>query len=189
MSRCGMRHLLFVVFWASASVVAACPDAPDHSTAMDPLFEQLQKAADPASAQVISNDLWAYWTDAPDDVAQEILDRGMRKRASWDLLGARADFDALVRYCPEYAEGYNQRAFVNFLNQDYAAALPDLQKALDLSPRHVGAHSGLALTLIGLGRDAEAQDALAAALELNPWLPERSLYKPAQGNEAPGEDL
>jgi hypothetical protein len=43
--------------------------------------------------------------------------------------------------------------------------------------------------LIGLGRSAEAQDALAAALELNPWLPERSLYAPPPAKEAPGEKL
>ena len=34
--------------------------------------------------------------------------------------------DRLVEYCPNYAEGYNQRAFVSFLRQDFEAALVEL---------------------------------------------------------------
>ena len=167
----------------------ACPDAPDHSAPLNALIARLQAAPDEASAQVIANQMWAYWADAPDDAAQEILDQGMTRRAAWDLLGAREDFDRLVDYCPDYAEGYNQRAFVNFLRGDFAAALPDLEKALSLSPNHIGALSGRALTLVGLGRDAEAQDALAQALELNPWLPERSLYRAPENRHKSGQEL
>ncbi|SMP13741.1 tetratricopeptide repeat protein [Shimia sagamensis] len=182
---------LFVVAFliAGTSSAAECPKAPDHSAAVDRLIARVQKADDQQTAQEISNDMWQFWTDAPDEVAQEILDRGMQKRSAWDLLGAREDFDRLIRYCPEFAEGYNQRAFVNFLRQDFEAALSDLDRAIALSPKHIAALSGRALTLIGLGRTAEGQDALAAALELNPWLPERSLYKPAPTNMAPGEKL
>ncbi|WP_299419401.1 hypothetical protein [uncultured Shimia sp.] len=184
-----MKLLVILLLTAGAAQASECPQAPDHSAAVDALIAQVQGAENQATAQKISNDMWAFWADAPDEAAQEILDRGMAKRSSWDLLGAREEFDRLVRYCPEYAEGYNQRAFVNFLRQDFAAALPDLNRAIELSPRHVAALSGRALTLIGLGRQAEAQDALAAALELNPWLPERSLYEPPPTKKVPGEKL
>lgn len=166
-----------------------CPDPPDHSEALNALITQVQRAPDEHSARLISNDMWSYWADAPDETAQEILDRGMRKRAAWDLLGARQDFDDLIAYCPHYAEGYNQRAFVNFLQQDFAAALPDLEHAIGLSPRHIGALSGRAMTLIGLGRASEAQDALAEVLELNPWLPERGLLKAPLKEDEAGEEL
>lgn len=184
-----MLRYIALLCLCAPTLAQACPAAPDHSEALNGLIERLQRAPDQASAQLLSGEMWQYWADAPDETAQEILNRGMRKRESWDLFGARSDFDALIAYCPDYAEGYNQRAFVNFLNQDFDAALPDLKRALALSPRHVAAQSGLALTLIGLGRDSEAQDALAAALELNPWLPERSLYRaPGQSGSA-GEEL
>lgn len=184
-----MRLLLLFITVASAAQASECPPAPDHAAEEAALIAQIQVAPDPASAQTVSDALWALWTDAPDEAAQAILDRGMKKRAAWDLLGARSDFDTLVSYCPSYAEGYNQRAFVNFLSQDYEAALQDLDRAIALSPQHVGALSGRALTLIGMGRDAEAQDALAAALELNPWLPERELYRPPPKKEIPGKEL
>lgn len=173
--------LITSILLAAPAVASECPAAPDHSEATDALIEKIQVAPDAQSALIISNDLWQYWADAPDEVAQEILDRGMEKRAAWNLLGAVEDFDRLVAYCPNYAEGYNQRAFANFLRQDFAAALPDLERAIELSPRHIGALSGLAITLIGLGKEEEAQQALAEALALNPWLPERSLLKTPSG--------
>ncbi|TCL09949.1 tetratricopeptide repeat protein [Shimia isoporae] len=178
-----MKHLLFLLFAAGPVWAQTCPEAPDHTVPVAELLLQVQEARDETSAKIISNKLWEYYADAPDEVSQEILDRGMRKRASWDLLGARDDFDALVKYCPNYAEGYNQRAFVNFLRSDFAAALPDLEKAISLSPQHVAAMSGRALVLIGLGRDDDAQEALAEALELNPWLPERSLLRTDDSGE------
>lgn len=184
-----MKYCIALLLMSSHALAGTCPAAPDHTLAIDALIAQVQTAPDARSANLVSNELWQYWADAPDETAQGILDQGMRKRAAWDLLGALDDFDTLVGYCPNYAEGYNQRAFVSFLRQDFAGALPDLERAVALSPRHIGALSGRALSLIGLGRDAEAQDALAAALELNPWLPERDLYRPPENVTVPGEDL
>jgi tetratricopeptide (TPR) repeat protein len=100
-----------------------------------------------------------------------------------DRAGAMAAFGALIDYCPDYAEGWNQRAFLAYLGGDFAAALPDLDRALSLRPRHVGALSGRALVLIALGREAEGYETLRAALELNPWLAERRLLPEAQGVE------
>ncbi|SLN55413.1 lipoprotein NlpI [Falsiruegeria litorea R37] len=137
----------------------------------------------------MSNKMWTYWADAPNEQAQSILDRGMAKRAAWDLLGAREDFDALIAYCPKYAEGYNQRAFVHFLSQNFQAALLDLDQALALSPDHVAALSGRALSLLGLNRIDEARETLQSALEMNPWLPERGMLD-AGGALAPkGQDI
>jgi tetratricopeptide (TPR) repeat protein len=127
--------------------------------------------------------MWALWTQAPDEAAQELLDSGMRKRGVYDFLGAIEDFDRLVRYCPNYAEGYNQRAFVRFLRQEYDLALKDLDKTLQLSPTHVGALSGKALTLMGLGQVEAGQAVLRDALKLNPWLPERHLLLQPKGEE------
>ena len=160
-----------------------CPPPPDHGAALQALLEKVRAAPDEATARRLSNRMWELWADAPDAAAQEILDKGMRKRAAYDFLGAIAAFDRLVAYCPDYAEGYNQRAFVHFIRQDYAAALKDLDRALTLAPDHVAARAGRALTLLGLGREAEARDELEAALDLNPWLPERHLLDELRGEE------
>ena len=100
--------------WASD-----CPKAPDQTTRIEALLSDVRDAHNEQAARLITNEMWAIWSTAPNAQAQEILDRGMRKRRSFDLLGAREDFDRLVEYCPDYAEPYNQRAFVNFINGEF----------------------------------------------------------------------
>lgn len=168
---------------AGAPARADCPPPPDHAEALNNLIAQVQAAPDERAAKVISNQMWELWADAPDTRAQELLDEGMSRREAYDFKGAVLAFDALIAYCPDYAEGYNQRAFVNFIRQDYERALPDLQRALALSPRHIAAKTGEALTLTALGRKAEAALVLREALELNPWLGERSLLPVLEAEE------
>ena len=64
---------------------------------------------------------------------------------------------------------------MNFLRQDYEAALPDLDRTLEMNPRHIAAMTGQALTLAALERKWEAAKVLRRALEMNPWLSERHL--------------
>jgi len=172
-----------------AAALADCPVAPDHSGEVGALLEGTQKAGTEAEAQDLASQMWELWTDAPDEIAQAMLDMGMNRRRSYDFLGALSDLNRLVDYCPDYAEGYNQRAFVNFLRQNFEPALADLDRAIELSPNHVAALSGRALTLMGLGRMDEARGALEEALELNPWLPERGLVAPGGPLAPPGKDI
>ncbi len=188
-----MKRILFasfswVLLWGPAGA-ADCPPAPDHSADLDALIAEVQQAETEMAAQEISNRMWGLWADAPDESAQAVLDRGMSRRNAWDLLGALEDFDRLIAYCPAYAEGYNQRAFVNFLRQDYQSALTDLDRALALTPNHIAALSGRALSLLGLQRVEEARVALKRALDLNPWLPERHLAAPGGPLAPPGDDI
>ncbi|MBW4982938.1 tetratricopeptide repeat protein [Mameliella sp. CS4] len=178
-----MRLALALTCLAAPVLADGCPTAPDHSAEMDPLYEALLVAPDETAARMITNQMWGYWDNAPDEASQAMLDEAMRARARFDFLRALDRLDTLVGYCPFYAEGYNQRAFVNFLREDFAAALPDLDRALELNPRHIGALSGKAVTLFALGREEEAQAALRAALAINPWLAERALLKPLPGEE------
>jgi len=179
-----MKKLIFACLLVAPPVFAeTCPAATDHSAALADIIAVLQKSETPVDAQKISNGLWELWTDAPDAKAQALLDEGMRQRSSFDLLGSRDTLDQLVEYCPDYAEGYNQRAFANYLRADYAAALVDLERTLEIIPNHVGALAGKGLTLIGLGRDAEAQVALKEAVALNPWLNERTLITEPDGTD------
>ncbi|PRY94461.1 hypothetical protein BCF33_0049 [Hasllibacter halocynthiae] len=170
---------------APAGAQDACPPVPDTRAEKAEIIRQVQAAPSRAIGQRTAAGLWDLWLRAPDARAQAMLDRGAEAIRVGDLLGAIDVLDRLVGYCPDYAEGWNQRGFARFLARDFAAALPDLDRALALRPRHTGALTGRALTLIALGRDAEAQEDLRAALRLNPWLPERALLK----GEAPAPDV
>lgn len=170
-----MKWIIPLCLLASPVFSETCPPVADHSVRQSEIIASLGSAKRPDEAQVLSQELWALWTDAPDERAQALLNEGMARRSSYDFLGSRNVLDRLVEYCPAYAEGYNQRAFTNYLGQDFEAALVDLDRALAILPNHVAALSGKALTLIGLGRNVEAQEVLRAALAMNPWLQERSL--------------
>ncbi len=183
-----MRWILFLLLSAGLAS-AECPPAGDYSEELSRVIEQARAAPDHAAGREAAGKMWEIWLRAPDEAAQEVLDRGMQMRASYDYLGAYEQFDTLVNYCPEYAEGYNQRAFVSYLRQEYEAALVDLDAALTLSPNHVGAQSGRALTLMQMKRFPEARQQMLEALENNPWLGERALVAKGAPLGPQGEDI
>lgn len=178
-----MRYLIPFLCLAAPAFAEDCPPAPDHAAAQAGLYAQLQALPSPVGAHELAGELWALWTDAPDEVAQALLDEGMRQRESFDLLGARDTLDRLVDYCPDYVEGYNQRAFANFLAANYEGALYDLNIAQEMAPEHTGVLTGKAFTLMRLGREDEAQEVLRSAVALNPWLSERALLKEPMGED------
>ncbi|MDJ1007910.1 MAG: hypothetical protein QNJ13_08810 [Paracoccaceae bacterium] len=163
---------------------AACPPGPEIEEPSARLILELREAENEMAARALNAELWTLWLQAPDAEAQSLLDDGIARLRVADHAGAEAAFTALIAYCPDYAEGYNQRAFSAYLRGDYGQALEDLDLALVRRPTHIGALSGRALTLMGLGRVEAGQRALRDALALNPWLSERHLLI-----ETPGEDL
>ena len=170
-----MRILGILALLSGPAFASGCPALPDYSPQLQDLFEQANRAPDFRAGRVVSDAMWKVWLRAPDEVAQGILDTGLRRRDAYDFLGAIGEFDRLVTYCPDYAEGYNQRAYIHFLNGEYAAALTNLDMALNLQPLQVAAQAGRALTLMHLGRIREAREQLLIAVENNPWLSEAGL--------------
>lgn len=168
--------ILALLLAATGPAFAACPPfGPERAEDRDRLLEAVRAAPDERSAQSANNDMWRFWSTAPDARAQQLLDDGMRHRGYGEYYSALSTFDDLIAYCPHYAEGYNQRAFIHFLEGRYAEAVTDLEAALERAPQHYGALAGLASTLLHLGRVQAGQSVLRRALALNPWLPERRL--------------
>jgi len=193
----GMRFLLVLTLIASPALALACPQPlPDRSAERDRLLATVREAPDAAAAQRANNRMWEFWATAPDARAQQLLDDGIRHRGYGELEPALSTFDDLIAYCPDYAEGYNQRGFVLFIMGEYGRALTDLERAVARAPKHYAAMTGLALTLMQLGRMEAGQGVLRRALELNPWLPERRMLAETPGDEPdrtpetpPGEDI
>ncbi|MBI1415958.1 MAG: hypothetical protein GC146_01935 [Limimaricola sp.] len=178
-----MRFAIVALCLVAAPALAeeTCPPGPDHGAQLSALMQDLRTAPDEQTATQTADSIWRLWTEAPDAKAQKLLDDAMRRREDYDFLGARDLLDTLIAYCPTYAEGYNQRAFISFLRQEYTAALWDENKVLEMMPDHFGALSGKALTLMALGRDDEAQEVLRKAVTIDPYLKERALLRPDPG--------
>ena len=144
---------------------------------LDNLFVELRRARDPAQADAARNQIWLYWLRTPDAASASAMNRAFAARRVADYDKAMAELDGVVTAHPAYAEGWNQRAFIHFLREDFEASLADCEKAIALEPRHFGCLTGMGLALMRQGRMMAARRALEKAVKLDPFLNERGLLK------------
>lgn len=156
-------------------VALGCPSVQTDHAFQDQLFSELKAAPNEMIGRGIEAQFWETWISAPDENAQALLDQGRERIRVADYTRAEELFSDLIEYCPNYAEGWNQRAYVRFLRQDYGNALEDISVVLELKPHHFGALAGRATTLLTMGRVEIGYVALREALAINPWLRERHL--------------
>ncbi|WP_370402185.1 tetratricopeptide repeat protein [Sulfitobacter sp. JB4-11] len=186
-----MRTTIFSAVLAVLALpsLADCPAPQDTRREMLNLIAKSQAAPNHMEGRRVSGEMWELWLKAPDEAAQEALDAGMRRRDVADFVGALAEFDRLTEYCPTYAEGFNQRAYLYFLSGRHEKALVDLDIALTLQPLHIAAQAGRALTLMNLGRIDEAREQMLIAVENNPWLSEKALLAEGAPLGPKGKDI
>jgi tetratricopeptide (TPR) repeat protein len=115
--------------------------------------------------------LWSVWfrADTPENNAE--LQRIMLLRL--DEVGPEvilADFEALLRKAPRFAEVYNQRGIFQFRCGSYARAAADCDRALRLNPCHFGAASGLGQCFMKQKKLRAALRSFRRALRINPSL-------------------
>ena len=139
------------------------------------LFDLLTSATNESRGREIENEIWRNWMVAPNDQIQELLKQALEARRWYDFEKARKLLNQIVEQAPEYAEGWNQRAFILFLQEKFDDALSDAEKALELEPRHFGAMAGQAQILMRQGRFSTAQKILKKAVKIHPYLRERSM--------------
>jgi tetratricopeptide (TPR) repeat protein len=106
----------------------------------------------------------------PSDTAALLM---MRAKAAMDAQQtdiALKLLDAVVKLRPDYVEGWNRRATLYYLKNDYAHSLEDIEQVLVREPRHFGALAGLGMIMQDLGDEKRALDAFRKALAVNPHL-------------------
>lgn len=166
-----------------AALLAASPFAAgaDEASRLDRravLFDALSNAADIHEGQLAEQEIWAFWAEGPTPEATDLLAQGMSRRTAYDLEQSERLLDELVTTAPDFAEGWNQRAFTRFLRDDLEGSLSDIDETLAREPLHFGALAGQVQIYFRQGRAALAQKALRRALTINPWLRERALLAP-----------
>ena len=150
----------------------------------DALFDALKSAKTEAEARLIEDRIWWFWLgEAPDTETRHLVDEAMRKRDGYDFEGARLLLNDAIECAPDYAEVWNQRAFVLFLQGKLDEALEDADRALELEPRHFGALSGKAHILMQQGRVELGQKALRQAIGIYPFIKERNMLIEPKGKD------
>ncbi|MAS05650.1 MAG: hypothetical protein CL534_13350 [Ahrensia sp.] len=150
----------------------------DREALADRLFERLAAATTEEEGRRAEDAVWEMWIDHPDAEIRDAIALGMRQRESYDWDAALQTFSGVIESDPGYAEGWNQRAFIHFLKGDYDASLADLDKTLELEPRHFGALAGVGLIYLSTNRFDEGQEILRQAVALHPFLKERRMLVP-----------
>jgi tetratricopeptide (TPR) repeat protein len=145
-------------------------DHAQRGPSLDTLFQALKIAPDVESAKAIENRIWAVWMVSGSDTCNLLMGRAKAAADQKDYDLAIKLLDAVIELKPDYVEGWNRRATVYYLMNDYGHALADIREVLAREPRHFGALAGLGLILQELGDDAHALEAYRRALAINPHL-------------------
>ncbi|MHA1128688.1 MAG: tetratricopeptide repeat protein [Alphaproteobacteria bacterium] len=162
--------LLILVLQFSANMVAA--DAgnavEDAELRLDELFSQLREA-DVENFYDIEWEIIDIWVHSGSASMDLLLERGQIALGEQDYPKALEHLSALIDHAPEFAEGWNARATVYYLTDEYALAISDIQQVLILNPRHFGALNGLGLIFEELGHTEGAYKAYTMVRELHPY--------------------
>jgi tetratricopeptide (TPR) repeat protein len=137
---------------------------------LDDLFQSLKTASSKETARAAEDGIWRLWLESGSDTVDLLMSWAMKAMEAKDYATALDFLDRIVIMKPDYAEGWNKRATVYFLMDDYSKSIADIGKTLALEPRHFGALSGLGMIMRELGEDKRAIEAYQKALAVDPNL-------------------
>jgi tetratricopeptide (TPR) repeat protein len=152
------------------------------------LYERLAASDSEQSAEVLASTIEQVWLYSGSATVDVLMERSLKASNEKKSELALQLLDGVVALLPQYAEGWNRRAYVHFVRKDYGAALADLRRVLAIDPRHFKALNGLATIMLELGHKAPALQAYRKLLDIHPYLPEakqavRELEREVEGSE------
>jgi len=125
---------------------------------------------DPALVAKAEATLWQIWCHSGIPEVDRLLGQGVEAMERQELEEARALFTRIIERAPDFAEGWNKRATLRYLAEDYAGAVADCEETLARNPSHFGALSGQGLCHMALGQYREAAALFRRTLAVHPHL-------------------
>nr|WP_252929367.1 tetratricopeptide repeat protein [Aliihoeflea sp. 40Bstr573] len=162
---------------------------PAARSTLDDLFHDLKRSGNEAAAARIAERIQREWTSS----GSRSIDLLMK----WAAVAMQArkfntalDFlDQVVALSPDYAEGWNRRATVHFMMDNYALSMADIDRTLRLEPRHFGALAGMAQILQRSGRKEPALKAYERVLDVYPMMRNAQEQVGTLADELAGEGI
>ena len=145
------------------------PKSQDHAAkTLNNLFGDLKRAKTERDAERISDTIWSNWMESGDrsiDLMMTWSQRAVTERQ----YGIALDYlDQIVVMAPNYAESWNRRATLHFMRNNFAKSMADIQRTLELEPRHFGALAGMAAIFQRSGETKLALRAFEQVLDVYP---------------------
>ncbi|MBW4441154.1 MAG: tetratricopeptide repeat protein [Plectolyngbya sp. WJT66-NPBG17] len=113
--------------------------------------------------------LWQIWFGQKGVAGLQTLQRAQVLLESGEATQAEGVLSELIEKLPDFAEAWNRRAVLYFVQQQYRKAIADCQKTIELNPIHFGALHGLGLSYAALGEYQDAIGAFRQALKVQPY--------------------
>lgn len=116
-----------------------------------------------------TQDLWRIWFNQKGVHGLDLLRRSQMTYDLGDVEGAERILSNLLKSQPDFAEAWNRRAVLHYIQGNYCQSLADCQKVTELIPYHFGALHGMGLCYAALGHYEDAIQAFRRALEIQPY--------------------
>ena len=155
---------------AQEALLSSPREAERHGRALDDLFASLKRQRSLAEAERTAARISAELNHSGS--ANIDLMMGWAAAAIGEKkFDVALDFlDQVAALKPDFAEVYNRRATVHFMMQNYPKSMADIERTIELEPRHFGALTGLAEIMNSTGRDELALRAYQRVLDVYPAL-------------------
>jgi len=137
---------------------------------LDQLFATLATADSAEVARATEEKIIGLWMESGSDTVDLLMKWTLQAIDDENYPLALDFLDRITTLKPDYVEGWNKRATVYFLTDDYSKSLADIQRVLALEPRHFAALSGLGAILSDIGEDQRAIEVYKRVLAIDPNL-------------------
>ena len=165
--------LLSFVYLASATLAKADSVSSQNDQELQQLFRQLENAADPNAADLVTSQIWNRWmSTSGDESVNEMMEHGTYFMQIGHLPLAEDIFTKIIDDHPDYAEAWNKRATVRFMRQNWRGSEADIAEVLSLEPKHFGALSGLGMIKLYQGDLPTALSIYEQVLTIHPYSPD-----------------
>jgi len=158
------RSMLIVL----TCLIPAWVSADQNNPQLKYLFEDLQQAQSNSDTEIIQGKIWQIWLEAPDQNSSDLMMQVSQAMSLGQNEMALRLSNQLVDTAPDFAEGWNKRATIQYLKGNHGLSVADIKETLRLEPRHFGALSGLGLIFMASGNYEAALDAFDRVLQISP---------------------
>jgi len=142
--------------------------ANDRDVRLNQLFNEL-KVNKAKVAAIVEQEIWSLWSTHPtDEKLTARLEEGSMFVRNQQPNRARDIFTEVIKLDENWAEAWNKRATVLYILGEYQKSQDDIDKVLELEPRHFGALAGQGMVNIKLKNYEKAIRSYEEAQEIYP---------------------
>lgn len=143
--------------------------AEEKRRQLSDLYAQLAAAESEDAATKLAASIERLWRHSGSDTASLLISRAAKVAAEKRTELAEKLLDRAVTIAPDYTEGFSQRAFFHYSQNNMTAALGDLRRVLALDPNHFKAMEGIVQIWRDTGNKKGAYEVLKQLLDVHPY--------------------